>query len=242
MRGILRLSGIMPKVAFENSYTSIWRGVDCLKLIDGLSCNKVIGLEKGHAIQTAIINNHAKIIDFITVINFGDFLAIIGFLPNYDALIDYVTPKILQSDVSISNVSHLNDVIVIFDENSEIEKGKFISENGVTEIKIYERMTLCISSKGGSLEIDSSEIDFNKWRIDNTIPWYDYEIRNNLTPYSSGLNNFVHESKGCFAGQEILTRMRTRERGIKKLMKVDNTSIDAKKITTKGEKFSLAIF
>ena len=64
---ILFLSDFMPKVAFLDSYTSIWRGKDCLSLIDGLSCNKVSDLEKGGVIQTAIINNHAKIIDFVTV-------------------------------------------------------------------------------------------------------------------------------------------------------------------------------
>ena len=43
---ILFLSDFMPKVAFLDSYTSIWRGKDCLSLIDGLSCNKVSDLEK----------------------------------------------------------------------------------------------------------------------------------------------------------------------------------------------------
>ena len=232
----------MPKVAFSESYTSIWRGVDCLKLIDGLSCNKVIGLEKGHVIQTAIMNNRAKIIDFVTVINFGEFLALVGFMPNYEEMINFITPKILQSDVSISDVSHLNDVMIIYDEELTIETGRFLAEDNITYAKIYPDLTIAISAKSNSLDVDSTEKEFHEWRINRVIPWYNYEIRKNVTPYASGLNEFVHESKGCFAGQEILTRMRTRNKGIKNLIKIENNSIEDKKITTRGSENSLAIF
>ena len=232
----------MPKVAFSESYTSIWRGADCLKLIDGLSCNKVIGLEKGHVIQTAIMNNRAKIIDFVTVINFGEFLALVGFMPNYEEMINFVTPKILQSDVSISDVSHLNDVMIIYDEELTIESGRFLAEDNITYAKIYPDLTIAISAKSNSLDVDSTEKEFHEWRINRVIPWYNYEIRKNVTPYASGLNEFVHESKGCFAGQEILTRMRTRNKGIKNLIKIENNSIEDKKITTRGSENSLAIF
>ena len=232
----------MPKVAFSESYTSIWRGADCLKLIDGLSCNKVIGLEKGHVIQTAIMNNRAKIIDFVTVINFGEFLALVGFMPNYEEMINFITPKILQSDVSISDVSHLNDVMIIYDEELTIETGRFLAEDNITYAKIYPDLTIAISAKSNSLDVDSTEKEFHEWRINRVIPWYNYEIRKNVTPYASGLNEFVHESKGCFAGQEILTRMRTRNKGIKNLIKIENNSIEDKKITTRGSENSLAIF
>jgi len=232
----------MPKVAFTDSYTSIWRGSDSLKLIDGLSCNKVIDLKKGHVTQTAIINKNAKIIDFVTIINFGDFLALVGYLPNYESMIDFVTPKILQSDVSISDVTHLNNVIIIYDDELEIETGFFKSQDNITYAKIYDNLTIAVSAKGNSLDIDSTEKEFHEWRVDRVIPWYNYEIRKNVTPYASGLNEFVHESKGCYSGQEILTRMRTKNRGIKKLIKIENDSIEEKKITTKGSENSLAIF
>ena len=238
---ILFLSDFMPKVAFLDSYTSIWRGKDCLSLIDGLSCNKVSDLEKGGVIQTAIINNHAKIIDFVTVINFGEFIAVVGYLPNYQSMLNYVTPKILQSDVSISDVSHLNNNLIMFDENSEIENGKFSSQDSITYAKLSDDLTLIISPKNKVLSEDSTLDEFHQWRVEMVIPWYDYEIRSGLTPYASGLNRFVHESKGCFAGQEILTRMRTRNKGIKNLMKVKNSSNDDKNITTRGKLNSLTI-
>ena len=238
---IFRVSDFMPKVAFTDSYTSIWRGADCLKLIDGLSSNKVLNLEKGRVIQTAIINNRAKIIDFVTVINFGEFLALVGYLPNYQAMIDFVTPKILLGDVSISDVSHLNDVVLTYGEDSELENGHFVSQDGITLAKVSDDLMINICAKGVNIEIDSTENEFHEWRVEKVIPWYDFEIKNNLTPYASGLNQFVHESKGCFAGQEILTRMRSRNRGIKNLIQVENGSDENKKITTVGSKKSLII-
>jgi folate-binding Fe-S cluster repair protein YgfZ len=51
----------------------------------------------------------------------------------------------------------------------------------------------------------------------------------------------VHQSKGCYIGQELLTRMRTRGRTGKKLVVVSNDQEINGKITTKGPSKSLAI-
>ena len=49
------------------------------------------------------------------------------------------------------------------------------------------------------------------------------------------------ENKGCFSGQEILTRMRTREKGMYQLTSQSNDSIDLSKVSTKGSEKSLIL-
>ena len=82
---------------------------------------------------------------------------------------------------------------------------------------------------------------FDQWRIDNLIPWLGHEITNKKNPYQCGLGNYVHENKGCYTGQEILTRMRSRNKGIYELKQVKNNEVEDKYITTKGVNLSLAL-
>lgn len=231
----------MPKVAFSDSYVTIWRGTDCRLFLDGLSSNQIVSLDKNRVVQTAILNNNAKIIDFVTILNFGDFLAVIGFMPNFQSMLDYVTPRILQSDVSISDISNLNDVVILYDQNNDIDIGTCETKGDVTFAKVSDNMTYCIAAKKVNLESELMGEEFHEWRISNKVPWYGYEINSMMIPYKCGINELVHESKGCFAGQEILTRMRTRNKGIRVLKSIDNLDINTHKVTTRGLKNSLII-
>tara|TARA_B100000767_G_scaffold49517_1_gene44527 strand:+ start:450 stop:1154 length:705 start_codon:yes stop_codon:yes gene_type:complete len=231
----------MPKVAFSDSYVTIWRGTDCRLFLDGLSSNQIVNLDKNCVVQTAILNNNAKIIDLVTIINFGEFLAIIGYMPNFQSMLDFVTPRILQSDVSISDISNLNDVVISYDQNNDSGIGTCETKDDVTYAKVSNNMSYCIAAKKVNLESEPMGEEFHEWRISNLVPWYGYEINSKVIPYKCGINELVHESKGCFTGQEILTRMRTRNRGIKVLKSIDNLEINSHKVTTRGLKNSLMI-
>ena len=61
----------MPKVAFSDSYITIWRGKDCQSFLDGISSNLVANLKQKQVIQSAILDKNAKIIDFVTIMNLG---------------------------------------------------------------------------------------------------------------------------------------------------------------------------
>lgn len=231
----------MPKVALNDSYVTIWRGKDCLSFIDGLSSNLVIGLPRNNVIQTAILDKNAKIIDFITILNLGEFLAVVGYASNFESMIKFVTPRILQSDVNISDISSLNDIFVSYDITNEMITGTCETIDGITHAKIYHNMTLCIASKNIATNCEEMDKEFHEWRIMNLIPWHGYEIIRGKLPYACGLNNFVHDAKGCYTGQEILTRMRTRNKGMKELKRIYNEDLNSEKITTKGDSYSLVI-
>ena len=231
----------MPQVAFSDSYATIWRGKDCLSFLDGLSSNQVIGLSPNRVIQSAILDKNAKIIDLVIILNLGDFLAVIGYRPNYDAMLEFITPKILDSDVSISDISELNDIAISYDEITNIEIGSCETISDITIARLCENMEIHIAAKIVELDCEKMTQKFHEWRIEHQIPWYGYEIKRGSIPYNSGINELVHESKGCYTGQEILTRMRTRNRGIKILRTLDNSEVNPQKVSTKGTYKSLVI-
>ena len=83
-----------------------------------------------------------------------------------------------------------------------------------------------------------SQIEFDEYRVSNMIPMQGSEITPKYHPLSCGLGDLVHEAKGCYIGQEILTRMKSRGKMGKQLIQVQ---IDAEDATSVGNEFSLAI-
>ena len=230
----------MPRVAYKDSALTVWRGKDCLRLIDGLTTNQVLDLEKGQVRQTVFTTTAAKIIDFVTVFHMGDFLAVHSHASKLSELLDHVIQRILGQDVSITDVSSKNVYCIEYGVVNEIV-GTFSASNGLTRGNIGPELSILIAALGFEFDEMRSEEEFSQWRVENTIPWNGYEISSVHHPLAAGLAAFVHPAKGSYIGQEILARMVSRGRQGKKLMRVETTSTEPGSITTLGEEYSLAI-
>ena len=78
--------------------------------------------------------------------------------------------------------------------------------------------------------------EFTEYRTENIIPYQEHEITTDVHPFNCGLEHLVHAAKGCYIGQEVLTRMRSRGKMGKQLVQVP---IDAEDATSVGTKLSL---
>ena len=207
-----------------DSYVLIIRGKDRLSFIDGLSTNKVEG-----DCSTVFTTTAAKIIDLVDVIDMGDFIAIVGHQPYKDNLIQHISKRVLNQDISISDISANNSVYLSTEDVDVVEK--------ITKRNTW-RGWLLVAPNSESLEADMTEDDFSEYRVANMIPHQGHEITPNVHPLACGLGDLVHEAKGCYIGQEILARMRSRGRQGKELVRLANPVEGA---TTIGVNHSLAI-
>ena len=207
-----------------DSYVLIIRGKDRLSFIDGLSTNKVEG-----DCSTVFTTTAAKIIDLVDVIDMGDFIAIVGHQPYKDNLIQHISKRVLNQDISIADISANNSVYLSTEDVDVVEK--------ITKRNTW-RGWLLVAPNSESLEADMTEDDFSEYRVANMIPHQGHEITPNVHPLACGLGDLVHEAKGCYIGQEILARMRSRGRQGKELVRLANPVEGA---TTIGVNHSLAI-
>jgi aminomethyltransferase len=230
----------MPRVAYEDASLTVWQGADALQFLDGLSSNKIIDMVEGEVRQTVFTTTQAKIVDLATVFHMGGFLAVQTHTSQLGMLLKHVTPRILDQEVTIVDVTSRNQFCIEFGINNA-NVGKFESLDGVTHGYIDEKYSLLIAS----LDVESDHIDdlesFHEWRIENQIPWNGFEVTRTNHPLAVGLNQLVHQAKGCYIGQEVLARMISRGRQGKKLTRVENGTIDDKYVTTLGQNYSLAI-
>ena len=232
----------MPIVALSDASLTLWRGADVLSFIDGLSTNRVAELSKGQLIRTVFTDSNAKIIDCLTLFHMGDFVVAAGHLPVLDKLLNHTSRKILGQDVEITDISQRNDLFIEFDcENKANEIGTFSSQGVITRGNIASNYSILVASKGNGPSSSDDFTEFNQWSIANKIPWNGYEITNSFHPFACGLEELVHQQKGCYIGQEILARMRSRGRQGKVLSQVETMSCKPANITTKGDTQSLAI-
>ena len=207
-----------------DAYILILRGKDRISLVNGLSTNKV-----ETTCTTVFTTTKAKIIDMVDVIDKGDFLALVGHGPYKQPLMEHISQRILGQDVTIGDASDSNAV--------------YLSTN---DIDVEDKVTKCSTFRGWviiapldcKIKETMSKTEFDEYRVNNMIPMQGFEITPKYHPLSCGLGELVHESKGCYIGQEIMARMRSRGRQGKELVRLPNPIDDA---TTTGISHSLAI-
>ena len=236
---IICIGAGMPRIAYDDAHIIILTGKDKARFLDGLSSNK-IDFQDNQVISTCILSNKAKILGQLHLFNLNEMLVGITITDDFVKLVDYLNMKILGQDVGINDVTKLNYVDLIFDE--EISNVEISSKDGCTIVTIegkyqFEMYSTKLERKPCNTNLEA----FNEWRIKHIIPWYGFEISSKKNPYQCGLNSQVHENKGCFTGQEILTRMRTRGKGIYRWTCMENESLKPDEASTHGKAKSLVL-
>lgn len=207
-----------------DAYVLLISGNDRYTFLDGLSTNKV-----DSSCSTVFTTTNAKIIDVVDVIEVGDNLAVVGYGPYKDKVLDHLRPRILQQNVMIRDITALNNVYL----SSE----NYPAEPGITMTCSFLGWILVTSIKK-ELQESITYDQFTEYRTKNIIPYQEHEITSDVHPFNCGLEHLVHEAKGCYIGQEILTRMRSRGKMGKQLVQVP---IDAEDATSIGTENALAI-
>ena len=207
-----------------NGYVLILRGNGILKFLDGISTNLVEG-----NCTTVFTTSIAKIIDMVEIIVMGEMVALVGHGPFKNQIVTHLSKRILGSNITIADASASNQIML-----STLD---LVLDDSVTKIKTFRGWLLVGPEKKCPQETMTLE-QFNQYRVENIIPHQGYEITQKVHPLTCGLGHLVHENKGCYIGQEILARMRSRGRQGKTLTRVENPADDA---TTIGLSRSLVI-
>lgn len=208
----------------HDAYTLLLQGEGVLEFINGLSTNLVTS-----ACTTVFTNRAAQIVDVCEVIPVGSNVALVGFRPHKDQLVNHLSERILGQPITINDISELNDVF--------LGRKDCRHPNSAT---VHESHfgTMYIVPVGEDWQATWTMDDWNEHRIEHLLPFHGYEITNTVHPLACGLGDLVHPQKGCYVGQEVLTRMRSRGKFGRRLTRVSNP---AERATTVGKKQSLVL-
>jgi folate-binding protein YgfZ len=190
-------------------------GPDRHKFIQGLITNDINKLEKNSALYTAFLSPQGKFLFDFFIYETGEALLLTPEDKQTDTLVKKLKVYKLRSNVSIDSIDswhvyadlntqhNVSDTISFVDPRNEkmgtiLLSSKTIKENGTMNDYDSKRISLCIPDGSRDMPIDKAIILENGLDDLNAIDW----------------------KKGCYLGQELISR--TKHRGLirKKLIRV----------------------
>ena len=205
----------------DHAASVLWMtGNELLKFLDGLSSNLVDG-----PCTTVFMTPTAKIIDVVDVIPKENGVALIGWGANKPRLLNLLSERSVGRRITIADVSHLNQVLLSVGEPKH--------EAGVTVHRSFFGW-MRIAPLAQRMEPTWTKENWDEHRIDTVLPFFDHEITDRHHPLACGLGSLVHEHKGCYVGQELMARMRSRGRQGHELVALNDLAEDATTVGRSG--------
>jgi folate-binding protein YgfZ len=202
----------------------VLQGENILNFLDGLTTNAVAG-----SCTTIFAERTAKIIDVCEVVVIGERVVLVGYGPHQTQLVQHLQHHLLGRNITVTDVSHLNRVYIGTGDET-------IPENATVHSSFFGVMYIVPNATAYTPTWTNE--DWTEHRIENILPFYGHEISPQHHPLACGLAELVHPNKGCYIGQEVLTRMRSRGKQGHRLVVMDNP---AQQATTVGRAQSLCI-
>jgi folate-binding protein YgfZ len=214
-------------------------GGDRVRWLNGMVTNNIRDLAQGHGVYAFLLNPQGHILGDLYAYNRGDSLILDSDQSQSQKLLATFDHYIIMDDVEVANVSDKRTAIGIAGpkvrevlgaaelEISELEPLQFVDvtwrnvavtvvQGDNASIESYElwlspdHVTLLRDAltKAGATAAGTTALEL--LRIAAGIPRYGQDIRERDLPQETEQQRAVHFSKGCYIGQEIVERIRSR--------------------------------
>ena len=220
-------------------------GSDALDLLDRLTTNRISDLTRtGMGMGAVLTTNKGRIIDLLGVHVEEKGLMIVTSGNATEKVSDWIDFYTIMEDVQVKNISDQTFHFRVIGTSPEIEilpdttdmkpfHGVQTEIAGVASLAISLQVgnLSCIDLIGSAVRGDSvqSKLDeylkeirieeYNHFRIDAGEPAYGSELTEEFNPLEAGLLPYISFNKGCYIGQEVVTRLNTYDKVQRKLVK-----------------------
>lgn len=214
-------------------------GADRVRWLNGMITNSVLDLQPGEGRYTFFLNALGRIQGDGIVFSEPDALLLKTSKAQLEKLISHIEHFIIMDDVELHDISDIWSGLLIAgpdahqvlasagipaSSTSEITRIPFeMDENPAALLHVYsplvprfevwstpkviDLITERLCSAGASL---CSPVTLEQLRTLEGTPLYGVDIRDRELPQETGQDRALHFSKGCYLGQEIVERIRSR--------------------------------
>ena len=217
-------------------------GKDAVDLLNRLSTNELMDLEIGNGLVTILTTNKGRIIDMLQVYRLEDELLVNTSVCAAGKVAEWIDYYTIMEDVQVEDITSRTTMISIaglkaedalYDSNLPIPKlQSFISTTWRDTFLTISRTDFLgipsydIVAPAGSvdelwrtMELETADHEIVETvRIQNRVPIYGKELTEDYNPHDAGLIDYVSFSKGCYIGQEVITRLNTYDKVKKQLV------------------------
>lgn len=214
-----------------------FEGNERLDLINRLSTNQVVPLEKTKGIKTILTSDKGRFVDLITLYNFGDFIFSSCSFNNAKHVLAHLEKYTIMDDFKPTDMSGTHRTVMFFGDDSEKAANDIfqtdlsaMADNDFGFFNHGEHHSIIAKnddSFGGFYfiypvsdedywkekifkdlnAVEISEDEYESLRIELGIPEFGKEMSDLTNPLECGLNKYVSFTKGCYIGQEVIARL-----------------------------------
>ena len=172
-------------------------GKDAKKFLNGITTGNILNLEN-KVTKTCWLTPNGVLRSLIEIIFLESNLEIVVLAGNSNEIINYFNQIIFPADdVLISEPFSINRI----QETDELSSWRnyqpiFFKKND-KEFEIYKNKLNLLNSN-----------DLKLWKVNQAIPSLDREINGKNNPLELGLKDLVDFNKGCFLGQETMSKIK----------------------------------
>ncbi len=172
-------------------------GIDSKKFLHGQTTADIIGLKEGENLRSCWLSPVGRLKALLEIRIINNNLSFLVLLGNTEEVIDGLQNVIFPSDkVKIVISKKIRRL-------QEISLNKSWKEDKVEWILDDQELPLKFSNH----KIADQKM-IKEWKILQGIPTSSYEINGKNNPLELGLINFINFDKGCYLGQETLSKVR----------------------------------
>ena len=214
-------------------------GTDRTRWLNGMVTNNIRDLEAGHGVYAFLLNPQGHILGDLYAYNRGEALLVDTDQQQLEKILAVFDKYIIMDDVEVTNITDRQSSFGIAGPKSsellraagfevpELKPLQFAQTNwqqlGVTLIRgdnpCVESFELWLPPgdvekahqallKAGAKPVGTSALDL--LRVASGIPRYGVDIRERDLPQETEQDRALNFSKGCYVGQEIVERIRSR--------------------------------
>ena len=204
-------------------------GSEVIDFLNRISTNELMSLKPGQTTGTIFLNEKGRIIGFVKIINNFEKIWIITGKGTENDIFRHLEKYIFNDDVKFTiRDEEFEERTVFYDDMNEyIEfRNKIINQFPFPRNFFYypdnlygNTFNIVISEKQKSILTDyledyesMSDTELEYYRISNKIPKYPNEINDKVNPLECGLEKYVSYDKGCYTGQEVISRIDSRNK------------------------------
>lgn len=189
-------------------------GKDCKSFVQRMSTGDIEKLGPKKPVGTCFITNKGKMIDFVVIFErASDDIVLVSSAQDsrhlYEWLSGFHFAEDLTFDADFVGQCHIRVSEKVFQLENTLSLGDFL----------YQGVHWSVSLAPGSAL--GSSVDDDAWqalRIMALLPEFPQEINEHYMPDTINLGQFVADNKGCYIGQEVISKARLYQKHKKTLL------------------------
>jgi len=231
--GKLHLSNLM-RYYKENIGVFRLNGKDVTDFLQRVSTNDIKKLSDKNTLRTVLLNDKGKIVDFVTLLKYEDVFMLIASAGNELKVKDFFAKYVITDDVELS-LEYKDKITMVpeFENDYEGLTGCNFAEGNYMYFDDFRfKKIIVIESNPDSdllkvmkekCGLFSDEV-FRNEAIEKFYVYDSNELNENINPLECHLKDFISFEKGCYIGQEVISRLDSQYKIPKEMVKIHSNS------------------